>query len=568
MRASKLYAPTLRETPAEAEIVSHQMMLRAGMLHKVAAGIYTYMPLAWRVMKKVMAIIREEMDAIDGQELLMPIVHPAEMWQQSGRWQVYGDELWRVNDRHGREFCLGPTNEEVITLTVKSDVRSYKQLPLRPYQMQSKFRDERRPRFGLMRGREFIMKDMYSFDRDEEGLDESYRLARLAYTNIFSRLGLDFRVVEADSGAIGGKVSHEFMALAQTGEAEILYCDACDYAASSEIAAALPQKTDPVAPEELKSVHTPGCVSIEQVSAFLNVPAQKIVKALCYQADGELVLVLLAGHRRINEVKLKNVLNCLDLAFASDEAIRKAGLVPGYLGAAGVKGVRVLADAEVPLMNNHVMGGGQEEYHYSNANPGRDYKIDLVEDLRMAEGGESCPHCGAPLRSARGIEVGQIFKLRTKYSKTLGARYIDEKGQEQDIVMGCYGIGVGRSMAALIEQRNDENGIIWPFAIAPYHVVIVPVNDKDGELFAMAEALYQDLLAQKVEAVLDDRPERPGVKFNDADLIGYPLRVTIGRKAKEEGVFEVKKRATGEVVMIPAADCARYLIGLIREVVR
>ncbi|MCL2677722.1 MAG: proline--tRNA ligase, partial [Clostridiales bacterium] len=522
MRASKLYAPTLRETPAEAEIVSHQLMLRAGMLHKVAAGIYTYMPLAWRVMQKVMAIIREEMDAIGGQELLMPIVHPAEMWQQSGRWQVYGDELWRVNDRHGREFCLGPTNEEVITLTIKNDVRSYKQLPLRPYQMQSKFRDERRPRFGLMRGREFIMKDMYSFDRDEEGLDESYRLAHLAYSNIFRRLGLDFRVVEADSGAIGGKGSHQFMALAQTGEEEILYCDACDYAASAEIASVPPRESAPAEQEELALVHTPDCTTIEQVSAFLNVPAHKIVKALCYQADGQLVLVLLAGHRQINEIKLKNALNCLDLAFASDEAMRKAGLVPGYLGAAGLKDVRVLADREVPFMNNHVMGGGQEAYHYIGANPGRDYRIDAVEDLRMAEAGEPCPRCGAPLRSARGIEVGQIFKLRTKYSKALGARYIDEKGQEQDIVMGCYGIGVGRSMAAVIEQSHDENGIIWPLAVAPYQVVIVPVNDRDAELTSLAESLYQELLAQKVEAVLDDRPERPGVKFNDADLIGYP----------------------------------------------
>lgn len=566
MRASQLYAPTLRETPAEAEIISHQLMLRAGMIHKAAAGIYSYRPMAWRVMKKIMDIIREEMDAVGGQELMMPIVHPAEVWLESGRWNVYGDELWRVKDRHGRDFCLGPTHEEMITTLVKNDIRSYKQLPQRLYQIQTKFRDERRPRFGMMRSREFIMKDMYSFDRDEEHLDESYRLLYDAYARIFSRCGLDCYPVEADSGAIGGSGSHQFMAIAASGEEGVLFCDACGYAASNEIAAVLPQSGPSDEPmKEIKLVETPDCSSVEDVAKFLGIATAQVVKTLCYQADDELVLALVRGDRQINEIKLQHVLDCLELQFASEEAVRSLGQEPGYLGPLGDKKVRIIADSEVALMRNHVCGAVKKGYHLLHVNPGRDYQTDTVADIRIVQGGEPCPHCGAPLKEARGIEVGQVFKLRTKYSATLGARFCDENGQEHDIVMGCYGIGVGRTMAAVIEQSYDDKGIIWPFAIAPYHVVIVPVNDKDEALQEMAETLYQQLLAEKVEVVLDDRRERPGVKFNDADLLGYPIRITIGKKTKESGKVELKLRTESEARDIEIAQVKEEVLKLIAE---
>ena len=563
MRATNLYAPTLRETPKEAEVISHQLMLRAGMIKKSAAGMYSYLPLAWRTMKKIMNIIREEMDAAGGQELLMPIALPAEIWQQSGRWEVYGAELWRVKDRHGRDFCLGPTHEEIFTTHAKSDIRSYKQLPQRLYQIQTKFRDERRPRFGLMRSREFVMKDLYSFDRDQEGLDESYRLMHQAYTNVFSRCGLKFRPVQADSGAIGGKGSHEFMALADSGEAEILYCDACDYAASSEIAAVEPQAGSSEEMKEVEKLYTPDCSTIADLGNFLNTDTKHMVKAMCYDADGELILVLIRGDRRINEIKLKNVLNCLELVFATDEAMERAGLVPGFIGPMGLNGVRIIADKEVPLLKNHLCGANEKNYHLHNVNYQRDYNIDIIDDIRMVEEGEACPVCGAPLKVARGIEVGQIFKLQTKYSKAFEATYVDENGEEHDIVMGCYGIGVGRTMAAVIEQSYDDKGIIWPMSIAPYQVVIVPVNDKDEELIAMSEKIYADLLEQKVEVVLDDRKERPGVKFNDSDLIGYPIRITIGKKVKESGNVEIKVRSTGEVTEIPIAEAVSYVKELI-----
>ncbi len=566
MRASNLYAPTLREIPAEAEIISHRLMLRAGMLHKVAAGIYSYLPLSWRVMRKIMDIIREEMDKAGGQELCMPIVHPAEIWQQSGRWQVYGDELWRLKDRNGRDFCLGPTHEEIITHHIKGDVRSYKQLPLRLYQIQTKFRDERRPRFGLMRGREFVMKDMYSFDIDKEALDISYALLHRAYTNVFSRCGLDFRPVEADSGAIGGRGSHEFMALAESGEAEIAYCDTCGYAASTEIASVNPVNLN--IEEDIKEkelINTPDCTTIQEVSAFLNINPNRIVKSICYEADNKLIMVLIRGDRQVNEIKLKNALNCLELNYATDEVLNKAGLNPGYLGPIGGNSFEIIADDEIPLMINHVCGGGQKDYHFINANPGRDYKIERIADLRLVEAGEKCSACGGLLKVARGIEVGQIFKLQTKYSEKMGARYVDEKGQEHDIVMGCYGIGVGRTMAAVIEQNNDENGIIWPMNIAPYHAVIVPVNDKDEELVNISEGLYQALQKAGAEVVLDDRKERPGVKFKDADLIGFPLRLTVGKKTKNEGLVEIKLRKSGEVLEIPLEEAPKKVLELISK---
>lgn len=566
MKASKMLAPTLREVPAEAEIASHKLMLRAGMMRKVASGVYTYLPLAWRSIRKIEQIIREEMDAKGGQELLMPAVQPAEVWQESGRWGVYGAELWRVKDRNGRDFCLGPTHEELISVTVRGDVRSYKQLPLLLYQIQTKYRDERRPRFGLMRSREFIMKDLYSFDVDEAGLAESYAKMYDAYSRVFTRCGLDFRPVEADSGAIGGKGSHEFMALAEAGESAILYCDTCDYAATDEIAGRAPL---PVAPEEMlpiEKVDTPNCGTVEDVAKFLNVPASRIVKTMYYQADDELVIVLIRGDRRINEIKLQGLLDCNELALADNAKIEHNGSKVGYLGPVGVENIKILADAEVPPMFNVIVGANDGERHLLNVNFQRgDFRIDQVADLRYLEEGEQCPHCGGHLKLARGIEVGQIFKLRTKYSESLHVNYAAEDGVERPMVMGCYGIGVGRTLAAVIEQSHDDDGIIWPMAVAPYHVVIIPVNDREQELVDTANKLYDEMTAAGLEAVLDDRGERAGVKFKDADLIGYPVRITVGAKSLAKGCVEVKIRRTGEMQEIPVGDVTAWLQDFVQQ---
>lgn len=566
MKASKMLAPTLREVPAEAEIVSHKLMLRAGMMRKVASGVYTYLPLAWRSIRKIEQIIREEMDAKGGQELLMPAVQPAEIWQESGRWGVYGAELWRVKDRNGRDFCLGPTHEELISVTVRGDVRSYKQLPLLLYQIQTKYRDERRPRFGLMRSREFIMKDLYSFDIDEAGLSESYDKMYDAYSRVFTRCGLNFRPVEADTGAIGGKGSHEFMALAEAGESAILYCDTCDYAATDEIAGRDPL---PVTPEEMlpiEKVDTPDCGTVEDVAKFLNVPASRIVKTMYYQADGELVIVLIRGDRRINEIKLQGLLGCNELALADNAEIEQNGSKVGYLGPVGVENIKILADAEVPLMFNVIVGANDGERHLLNVNFQRgDFRIDQTADLRYLEEGEQCPHCGGHLKLARGIEVGQIFKLRTKYSESLHVNYTAEDGAEHPMVMGCYGIGVGRTLAAVIEQSHDSDGIIWPVAVAPYHVVIIPVNDREQELVDTANKLYDEISAAGLEAMLDDRGERAGVKFKDADLIGYPVRITVGAKSLARGCVEVKIRKTGEMQEIPVGDVTAWLKDFVQQ---
>lgn len=563
MRASNMFAPTLREVPAEAELASHKLMLRAGMIRKAASGVYTYLPLAWRSIRKIEEIIRQEMDAKGGQELLMPAVQPAEIWQESGRWGVYGAELWRVKDRNGRDFCLGPTHEEMISVLVRGEVRSYKQLPLLLYQIQTKYRDERRPRFGLMRSREFIMKDLYSFDVDEAGLSHSYDLMYDAYSRVFSRCGLDFRPVEADSGAIGGKGSHEFMALAEAGESAILYCDSCDWAATDEIAGREPL---PVAPEEMlamEKVDTPDCGTVEDVAKFLQVPADRIVKTMYYRADQELVIVLVRGDRRINEIKLQGLLGCNELALAENAEIERAGIAGskvGYLGPVGVEGVRILADAEVPLMYNVIVGANDGEKHLLNVNYQRgDFRIDQVADLRYLEEGEQCPHCHGHLQIARGIEVGQIFKLHTKYSDALAVNYTGEDGQERPMVMGCYGIGVGRTLAAVIEQSHDEDGIIWPMAVAPWQVVIVPVNDREQELVDCANRLYEEMCRAGIEVVLDDRQERAGVKFKDADLIGYPVRITIGAKALSRGNVEVKLRRSGEMQEIAVDEVVTWL---------
>ena len=553
MRVSKLYAPTLREVPAEAEIPSHKLMLRAGYMRKAAGGIYTYLPLAWRVLHKIENIVREEMDAIGSQEILMPVVQPAEIWQESGRWDVYGAEMWRVKDRHSREFCLGPTHEEMVTTLIRADVRSYRQLPLCVYQIQDKFRDERRPRFGLMRSREFIMKDAYSFDVDEAGLNVSYKAMYDAYTRIFTRCGLKFRPVEADSGAIGGSGSHEFMVLADSGEAEIVYCDKCNYAANTEKAELHVIETAPEAALEKQIVATPDCKTIADVCAYLKLPVEKSVKAVAYKSEKGLILCFVRGDHEVNEVKVVNTCHVLGVEMADEAMLSAAGTVGGYMGPVGMdpNKVTVVVDQSVMKMHNFCCGANKEGFHYLNVNPGRDFTPTFVADIRLIQEGDACPHCGGKVSKARGIEVGQVFKLFTKYSEALKATYLDESGKPKPMQMGCYGVGVSRTMAAAVEQYNDENGIIWPAAIAPYHVLIVPVNNKDQESLHKAEEIYTQLQKAGVEVIIDDRNERPGVKFKDADLIGYPIRIVVGPKTISTGSLEVKIRKTGEVKLLP-----------------
>lgn len=554
MRASNLYAPTLREVPAEAEVPSHQLLLRAGFIRRAAGGVYSYLPLALRVLKKIEQIVREEMDAKGGQEILMPIVQPAELWQNSGRWDVYGDEMFRLKDRHNRDFCLGPTHEEMITTLVNADVRSYRQLPLLVYQIQNKYRDEVRPRFGLMRGREFIMKDLYSFDCDQEGLDISYNKMYDAYSKIFTRCGLEYRAVEADSGAIGGSGSHEFMVLANTGEAEIVYCISCDFAANTEKAELHPIA---IANEDLlplEKVKTPDSNTIEALVKYLQIPIEKTVKAVAYSSEKGLILAFVRGDHEVNEIKVLNACGVINLTMASEQDLQKANITAGYIGVFKKADVTIVVDTSVMNMHNFVCGADEKEHHCINVNPERDFTPDIITDIRMIQITDPCPRCGSKIEKARGIEVGQVFKLQTKYSEKLSATFLDENGREKPMVMGCYGIGVSRTMAASIEQNFDENGIIWPLAIAPYHVVVVPVNVKSQEHVDLAEKLYNDFNAQNIETVLDDRNERAGVKFKDADLIGYPVRITVGNKAIEENLLEVTIRKTKEVLFIKVED--------------
>lgn len=569
MYFSNLFAPTLREVPAEAEIVSHQLLLRAGFIRKSSSGVYTYLPLAWRVIKKISDIVREEMNQAGGQEIAMPIIQQAEIWLESGRWHVYGDELFRLKDRHERDFCLSPTHEELVTDLVRSNVSSYRQLPLFLYQIQNKYRDERRPRFGLMRGREFIMKDLYSFDCDEVGLDISYQKMYEAYRIIFARCGLDFRPVEADSGAIGGSVSHEFMVLAESGEAQIVYCSECDYAANVEIAGCVngnnsnSDNTDKEQSKVMEKVATPAQTTIEEVSAYLNVSAQKLIKTLFYQADQEVIVALVRGDRMINEIKLQKIHPALSFAMASAETIKDiTGSLPGYVGPVGLKKIKIYADEEIKTIVNAVCGANEEGYHFINVQPNQDFTVFSYADIRMVEEGEPCPRCCGQLKLARGIEVGQVFKLGTKYSDALGAKYNDEQGKEKLMVMGCYGIGVSRTMAAAVEQNYDSDGIVWPLSIAPYHVVVIPVSVKDELLWEKSLEIYQELKENGIEVILDDRDERAGVKFKDADLIGYPIRLTVGKKFKEEGKIELKLRKDKEIKFISDQE----IITVIREI--
>ncbi len=567
MRQSQLLIPTLREDPGEAEIVSHRLMLRAGMIRKVAAGIYTYLPLGLRVIRKVERIIREELNKAGAQEVLMPIASPAELWQETGRWDFYGKELFRFKDRHERDFCLGPTHEEVITDLVRREVRSYRQLPANFYQIQTKFRDEIRPRFGLMRGREFIMKDAYSFDADEAGAKESYRKMYEAYKAIFTRCGLTFRPVEADTGLIGGTSSHEFMVLADTGEEGIAVCDACDYAANVE-RAELKEPTQAArgVSKEKRLVPTPGKKTVEDVTAFLKVPASQLVKTLLYLADRKPVAVLIRGDHVVNEIKVKKVLGATDLAMADATTVEKLSSAPvGFAGPIGLKGVPLIADLSVKGLANVVVGGNAAGTHWVDVTPGRDFTPDRYADLRYAVAGDACPRCAKPTRIVRGIEVGHVFMLGTKYSEKMKALYLDKQGREQMMVMGCYGIGVGRTAAAAIEQNHDAKGIIWPAPLAPFHVHVIPLADK-GKVLEAAVALESEFEKAGIGVLLDDRDERPGVKFNDADLIGCPYQVVIGEKNLSQGLMELKERRTGTVTKLPPADIRPRLTELLKPV--
>ncbi len=546
MRTSQLLIPTLREDPGEAETVSHRLMLRAGLIRKVAAGIYTYLPLGLRVIRKVEQIVREEMNRAGAQELLMPIASPAELWKETGRWDYYGKELLRFKDRHERDFCLGPTHEEVITDLFRREVRSYRQLPLNFYQIQTKFRDEIRPRFGLMRGREFIMKDAYSFDVDETGAKLSYQKMYDAYSRIFTRCGLTFRAVEADTGLIGGDVSHEFMVLADTGEATVVYSAQGSYAANIERAELLPPSdvdSSPLRP--LQTLTTPQRRTVEEVTAFLKIPPRQLVKTLLYKAGQEIVAVLIRGDHEVNEIKLARLLQVTEVELAAPETVKTiTGAPMGFAGPVGLKGIRILADHAIEAMRNVVIGANQADTHYADANRDRDFKVDQFADLRNAQTGDPSPRGNGTLTLAKGIEVGQVFLLGTKYSKSMNATILDDKGQERLAIMGCYGIGVGRTAASAIEQNHDERGIIWPYPIAPFHVHLIPVSQSDNAGQATA-ALYETLLTAGFEVLWDDREERAGVKFNDADLIGAPFQVIVGDKGLADGVVEVKVRKTG-----------------------
>lgn len=552
MRYSKYFLPTMRETPSEAEVPSHQLMYRAGMIRKVSSGIYSYLPFGLRAIRKVEQIIREEMDRAGAIEVLLPFVQPAELWQESHRWEEYGKELARFKDRHDRDCCLGPTHEEIITDIARKEIRSYRQMPLNLYQIQTKFRDEIRPRFGVMRAREFIMKDAYSFDVDEKGADESYQKMLDTYSRIFTRCGLKFKAVEAETGLIGGTFSHEFMVLAETGEETIVSCIKCSYAANIEKAEFKrnPFHTETPTLRPLQKVFTPEKKTVEEVTQFLGVSAKDLVKTLIFETDKGYIAVLVRGDHEVNEKRVKDKLSLTHIQLADEKSIEKLSNSPkGFSGPIGLS-IPIFADIDIKTMYNFVTGANEKDAHYINVNLDRDFKVSQFLDIRRYAPGDLCPHCGSETRMDKGIEVGHTFKLGTKYSKAMGATFIDEKGNEKEIVMGCYGIGVGRTVAAAIEQSHDENGIIFPMPIAPFQVIILPVNIKVELIRETAERLYQDLTERGIEVLYDDRDETPGVKFKDADLIGIPIRLTLGEKNLKKGLIEIKKRKTGEIILI------------------
>ena len=562
MRFSKYYIPTLKEAPADAEVISHQLLVRAGMIRKVTSGIYSYLPLGMRALERVSKIVREEMNKAGAMEILMPAVQPADLWIESGRWAAYGKELLRFVDRNNREYCLGPTHEEVITALVRGEIRSYRQLPANLYQIQTKFRDEIRPRFGLMRGREFIMKDAYSFDRDNAGADKSYESMYRAYENIFKRMGLTFRPVEADSGAIGGSFSHEFMVLADTGEDVIAVSSGGKYAANverAEISYDGPEA--PLSDKNYEEVATPNCATVEAVCKLLNVPSTQIVKTMLYKAigpeetDEEIVAVLVRGDREVNEIKLKNALNAIDLGLISAEEIAEvSGGQIGSIGPVGLKVKRIFADLELKGGNAWIVGANKPDAHLINVDFKRDAKIEAYKDMRLVQEGDLCPRDGGTLTLTRGIEVGHVFKLGLKYSQAMNAKYLDENGKEQYMVMGCYGIGISRVVAACIEQNHDENGIKFPPPLAPFHVSLLNLDIRSDEAIKKTDEIYNFLQAQGLEVLLDDRDERPGVKFKDADLIGSPLQLIVGGKGLARGIIEAKDRRTNEKTELTVAN--------------
>lgn len=557
MRYSKMFIPTLKESPADAEVVSHKLMVRAGMIRQLAAGVYSTLPLGLRVLRKVEQIIREEMNRIGGMEVFLPSVQPAELWMESGRWNLYGKELLRIRDRHDREFCYGPTHEEVITDIIRKEIKSYRQLPVLMYQIQTKFRDEVRPRFGIMRGREFMMKDAYSFHTNEESTRETYKDMIGAYSNIFRRCGLEFKMVEADTGSIGGNYSHEFTVLAESGEDAIGCCNSCDYASNMEKAEAKAPasggKTE--SPEPLKTVATPGKKSVEDVTAFLSLSPRKLIKTIVFETDIGLIAGLVRGDRRINPIKLKNLVGCEWLHPTEEKNIaEQAGIPCGFVGPVKLP-MKVYADNEIPLMQNAVTGANASDAHYTGVQPDRDFTVEKTGDIRMIEEGEPCPRCATGVyKIRRGIEVGHIFILGTKYSAALKAHYLDAQGKENAMVMGCYGIGVGRTAAAAIEQNHDEKGILWPVPIAPYHVEVIPVNYTVDAVKKASDTIYDTLWGMGVETLLDDRPDRLGVKLNDADLIGIPLQIIIGPKNLEAGKVEIKIRKTNASALYDFPD--------------
>ncbi len=564
MRMSELFLSTLREVPAEAETISHQLMLRGGIIRKLAAGVYSYLPLGFRVLKKVENIVREEMDNAGAQELLMSALLPAESYQASGRWDIFGPNMFKLKDRNGRDFCLGPTHEEIFTDTVKSCLKSYRQLPVTLYQIQTKYRDESRPRFGIIRSREFTMKDAYSFDRTWEGLDKSYSKMYDAYCRIFSRLGLDYIVVDADTGAMGGSGSQEFMVKSEVGEDTIAHCPYCNYSANVEKAECVLVPKQKETPKTREKIHTPNVKTIDELVAFLNTDSTRFVKTLIYTGGDKTVAVMVRGDREVNEVKLANHLGIPadDLMMATPEVVTETtGAAVGFAGPVGIK-VPVIMDREVSLMSNFIVGANETDYHFINVNV-EDFDAEII-DVRVIVEGDPCPKCGKPIETTQGIEVGHIFKLGTKYTEALDCTYLDENGKAQTMVMGCYGIGVSRTIAATIEQFSDENGLVWPVSIAPYQAIVVPVNTKDETQAALAEKVYEELKKNGIETLIDDREERAGVKFKDADLIGIPVRITIGKKATD-GICEYKLRTDKESVDVSVDTAIKNAVSYIKE---
>lgn len=566
MRFSQLLIPTLKETPANAEVVSHQLMLRAGFIRKLTSGIYTYLPLGLMTIRKVEQIVREEMANGGAQEILMPMVQPADLWQESGRWQKYGSELLRFTDRHNRESCLGPTHEEVITDLIRKNVHSYRSLPINLYQIQTKFRDEIRPRFGLMRGREFIMKDGYSFDATDRGAEETYEKMSYAYHRIFTRCGLSFRSVEADSGSIGGSFSHEFHVLADTGEDTLVICKTCSYAANMEKAEAMePPAADPVEILPMEKIETPGKRKVKAVCEFFNISPKELVKTLIYVADGQPIAVLMRGDHELQEVKLQNLLGADKVRLADDkETFDFTGTPTGYLGPVGLN-IKVVADREITRMANFTVGANEKNFHLQNVNLGRDFEVSETYDLRMVTANDNCPRCGGPLELTKGIEVGHIFKLGTNYSEALKATFLDAHGEETPFIMGCYGIGVSRTVASAIEQNHDKDGIIFPLPIAPFQVILLNLSNNDDEISQAADSLYEEMKKQGIEVLLDDRDERPGFKFKDADLIGIPYRVTVGKTLIKEGKIEIRQRKNGKTTLLPLTETVPALAQMIEK---